>query len=382
MKRNRVNEILSDQTARRNKIISYVCIIIIISIICLSLVGLLITKNKKYYVNYNEQSNIDYKVHLKQNDFFKTPYMEKNNQYIASLINNITADFNYQLNMDEEKDIEYKYTYRMEADVNVVEKDTNNSLYNFQEELVKEKYVNSNNNSSININDTVTINYNYYNDIIKKFVNTYELDNVESTLTINMYVDILDSCSNFEKGKNKESFFSLSIPLTTKTLAIDISSNLVEGSDNVIICKKDNKFTGMIATILVLAIVILLILIFKLAKYIITTRTAESIYDIELKKILNNYRSYIQKVNNEFDLSGYQVLKVDTFTDMLEIRDTIQEPILMVESKRKTGTYFLIPSKTKVLYSYGLKVSDIKAKMKEKDKKKSKNKSIEDVEYL
>lgn len=382
MKRNRVNEILSDQTARRNKIISYVCIIIIISIICLSLVGLLITKNKKYYVNYNEQSNIDYKVHLKQNDFFKTPYMEKNNQYIASLINNITADFNYQLNMDEEKDIEYKYTYRMEADVNVVEKDTNNSLYNFQEELVKEKYVNSNNNSSININDTVTINYNYYNDIIKKFVNTYELDNVESTLTINMYVDILDSCSNFEKGKNKESIISLSIPLTTKTMAIDISSNLVEGSDNVIICKKDNKFTGMIATILVLAIVILLILIFKLAKYIITTRTAESIYDIELKKILNNYRSYIQKVNNEFDLSGYQVLKVDTFTDMLEIRDTIQEPILMVESKRKTGTYFLIPSKTKVLYSYGLKVSDIKAKMKEKDKKKSKNKSIEDVEYL
>ena len=263
MKRNRVNEILSDQTARRNKIISYVCIIIIISIICLSLVGLLITKNKKYYVNYNEQSNIDYKVHLKQNDFFKTPYMEKNNQYIASLINNITADFNYQLNMDEEKDIEYKYTYRMEADVNVVEKDTNNSLYNFQEELVKEKYVNSNNNSSININDTVTINYNYYNDIIKKFVNTYELDNVESTLTINMYVDILDSCSNFEKGKNKESIISLSIPLTTKTMAIDISSNLVEGSDNVIICKKDNKFTGMIATILVLAIVILLILIFN-----------------------------------------------------------------------------------------------------------------------
>ena len=82
MKRNRVNEILSDQTARRNKIISYVCIIIIISIICLSLVGLLITKNKKYYVNYNEQSNIDYKVHLKQNDFFQTPYMEKNNQYL------------------------------------------------------------------------------------------------------------------------------------------------------------------------------------------------------------------------------------------------------------------------------------------------------------
>jgi len=382
MKRNRVNEILSDQTARRNKITGYVCMIVIISIICLCLVGLLINKNKKYYVNYDETSNIDYKVNLKQNDFFSNPYMEKDNQYIASLIENITADFNYQLKMEEEKDIEYKYTYRMEADINVVEKDTKNSLYNFQEELVKEKYVNSNSNSSININDTVTINYNYYNDIIKRFINTYELDNVDSTLTINMYVDILDSCSDFEKGKNKESVISLSIPLTTKTMAIDISSNLVDGVDNVIVCKKDNQFTGMIIALLVITGLILLVLICKLIKYIITTRTAESIYNIELKKILNNYRSYIQKVNNEFDLTGYQVLKVDTFTDMLEIRDTIQEPILMVESKRKTGTYFLIPSKTKVLYSYGLKVSDIKSKMKEKNKKTTKNKSIEDIDYI
>lgn len=106
-------------------------------------------------------------------------------------------------------------------------------------------------------------------------------------------------------------------------------------------------------------------LIVSLIRYVISTRTAESIYDNELKKILNNYRSYIKKINNQFDLSGYQVLKIDTFTDMLEIRDTIQEPILMIENKDKTGTYILIPSKTKILYSYGLKVSDIKKQMKD-----------------
>ena len=71
-------------------------------------------------------------------------------------------------------------------------------------------------------------------------------------------------------------------------------------------------------------------------------------------------------VNNDFDLDGYQVLKVDTFTDMLEIRDTIQEPVLMAENKTKTGVYFLIPSKTKILYLYGLKVSEIKKQMKKK----------------
>lgn len=368
MKRTRVNEILSSQTERRNKIIKYTIVIVLISLLILSLVGIIISKNKKYYVNYTEKSNIDYKVHLKQNNFFANTYLEKDNQYIASLINYITADFDYALKM-EEKGIEYKYKYRIEAEVNVKEKDTNNSLYNFKEDLVKEKSVDSDVNSEITINDTVTINYNYYNDIIKKFVDTYELDNSESTLTINMYVDILDSCSNFERGKNKETVVALTIPLTTKTVAIDISSNLVESDENVIICKKESNNTIIIITLSILTITAI-ILVCKLVNYIIKTRTAESIYDIELKKILNNYRSYIQKVNNEFDLKGYQVLKVDTFTDMLEIRDTIQEPILMVENNNKTGTYFLIPSKTKVLYSYGLKVSDIKAKMKKESNNK------------
>ena len=108
-----------------------------------------------------------------------------------------------------------------------------------------------------------------------------------------------------------------------------------------------------------------LFVIYCLAKYVVSTRTAENIYEAEIKKILNNYSSYIQKINNDFDLSGYQVLKVDTFTDMLEIRDTIQEPILMLENKTKNSTYFLIPSKTKILYSYGLKIDEIKKQLEE-----------------
>ena len=61
------------------------------------------------------------------------------------------------------------------------------------------------------------------------------------------------------------------------------------------------------------------------------------------------------------------MLKVDTFTDMLEIRDTIQQPILMVENRDKTGVHFIIPSNTKILYTYSLKESEIRKKMKDID---------------
>ena len=48
---------------------------------------------------------------------------------------------------------------------------------------------------------------------------------------------------------------------------------------------------------------------------------------------------------------------------MLEIRDTLQQPILMVENGRGNGVFFIIPSNTKILYVYGLKLSDIEKEL-------------------
>ena len=105
-----------------------------------------------------------------------------------------------------------------------------------------------------------------------------------------------------------------------------------------------------------------LFLVIFVIKYEIKTRTAENIYERALKKILNNYSSYIQTLSADFDFNDYKLLKVDTFTDMLEIRDTIRQPILMKENKDRTGAYFIIPSNTNLLYVYRLKVGDNKKK--------------------
>ena len=46
---------------------------------------------------------------------------------------------------------------------------------------------------------------------------------------------------------------------------------------------------------------------------------------------------------NNFDFKGYQLLKLETFTDMLEIRDTIRQPILMKENHDKTVDFVNVP---------------------------------------
>ena len=362
MKKNQVNAILINQAKRRNTVFAFVCFIVIIALFALSFFLIFIERNKDYYVNYNENSNIDYKVYLKDNVFFEKNYLENDKEYIASLIDFVDAEFEYNLSL-EEKDIEYKYSYRIEADVNVKRKDSNNSLYFVTESLLEEVETLSS-STNVRINKNVRIDYNHYNDLIKKFISTYSLEDIESILTINMYINVVGSCEEFSENANKESVISLNIPLTTKTVAIDLSNNLVSTQNNVMQCKKtyDNNFLflllGSILTVLDFLLIVITI------KYEIKTRTAENIYERELKKILNNYSSYIQTLNNDFDFSEYQLLKIDTFTDMLEIRDTIRQPILMKQNDEKTGAYFVIPSSSKILYVYRLKVSDIEKEIR------------------
>ena len=109
MKKNQVNVILTNQTKRRNTVFMFICIIIIVFIIAFSFFLLYFSRSKKQYVTYDETSKIDYKVFLEDNDFFANGYLGTNNNYIASLIKYINADFNYKLSLNE-KNVDYKYS--------------------------------------------------------------------------------------------------------------------------------------------------------------------------------------------------------------------------------------------------------------------------------
>ena len=162
MKKNRVNEILINQTKRRNTVLAFSCAIFIISIISLAFFLIYIERNKDYYVTYNEKSNIDYKVHLKENDFFDENYLGTNKQYIASLIDYITANFEYDLSLNE-MDVNYKYSYRIEADVSVKHNETGYLLYNTTKELLSEEEKITN-DRNVTIKENVEIDYNQYNE--------------------------------------------------------------------------------------------------------------------------------------------------------------------------------------------------------------------------
>ena len=345
-----LSEIFKKDIKRNKTITKYLSFIIIISTVLISFITLYIESNKIRYIKYSEQGNVDYKVYLKKNNFFEEKYLEENKEYISSLIDNVKANFKYNLSIEKENIIN-KYTYKIVSNVKVTDKTTKKNLYDKTEILVPEKefYIKE---KEINIKEPVEIDYNKYNDLINNFINIYEVGNIESNLTVNMIINIENSTENF-KEQNNESIITLRIPLTTNTMDIDMKNDLVDTNNNVIKYKKNSKYNLLYILVSTISLLVDLILIIKLILYIKTTRSIITKYEKEKKKIVRNYGQYIQKIDNRIDYEKYEQINVSTFTDLLEIRDAMQSPILMIEEKKYTK--FIIPTDNR-LYIYTIKI--------------------------
>lgn len=354
-----------DILGRKTILISFAILIVILVIATIVLIKGAIEENKEEHIVYTESSFVDYNVYLNKNDFYNKEYLEKDRQYIASLIEHITANFKYNLTSSA-PNIEHKYTYKIVATTNVLDKASRNPIYNFDEVLLEDKTLTFNTSNKLIIDESIKIDYNKYNNIISDFIKVYNLDDINSTLTIKMYVKV-DGVS-----VSSAPVATLNIPLTKKTMAIDISSNSVNATELSVykeIANKNNSYIAVLTGILTVLVAI------ELFMFTNNTKDAEALYKNKVKKILLNYDSYIQKINNKFDYEDYQKIEMKSFEDLLQIRDTISQPILMMENEAKKETNFIIPSKGEVVYTYKVTIDEFLEKednIKQKSKEKIK----------
>ena len=126
----------------------------IIIIVGLLLVYSYYILSKGREIEYRENSNIDYSVCLKENQFYDNKCVSKGNQYVASLIDYIPANFNYRLDFLN-SGVEYVYNYSIIAEFNVLDNENDKVLYTKEEVL----YVSDDkaSNGGININYNLNI---------------------------------------------------------------------------------------------------------------------------------------------------------------------------------------------------------------------------------
>ena len=318
-------------------------------------------KDKATYINYLETGDVDYKVYIKDNAFIEDEFIEvteqnDNKAFVASLIDKVEANFLYELEM-EVNNVEYEYSYVIETVLVVTDKNSN-SLFEHSEIIKETQTFTQNSSSNLSINEVVTVDYDKYNAAASAFIEVMDLKDVNpiSSLILNAHIKVDGKCDKFQEDSSNEYTVSLVVPLTTKTIDIEMTSTVPTEESKILACetgihkdvfKKAAIYAGCADAALILVLMI----------FVLTTRNKHINYEIKVKRLLSNYRSYIQKINNPFNMEGYQVLYVDSFNEMLEIRDTIQSPILMNENEDQTRCQFFIPTNTKLLYLFEVKVA-------------------------
>lgn len=316
----------------------YLTLIIVLSLVTIFIVKTIFTSSKENKITYVEKGNADYQVFLKENNYYEEKYLSKNNRIIASLINTINVDFDYEMKTEEK--INYDYSYEIIGELYIYDKQDSNKplhkkIYNLDKGELKKV-----NQTNIAINEDVVIDYDEYNKYFNSFKGTYGLNSV-GKLVVKMIVTT-DAYEDESNKKNFQNELSVSIPLSEQTIDISIVSNNINNS-NVIDIKKVSNITIFEIISLCLIVILLMIVIIKFIKLIIKLNNLKKDpYEKELNKILKEYDSIIVKALSSFVEKTDKVVRVANFKELLDAQKVYNIPILFYEVEKGNKSYFVL----------------------------------------
>lgn len=324
----------------------------VISVLTLLVIVCLLTYtyiNNVYYVDYSEVSNVDYKVQLKDNDFYGMQYLDGNRTYVASLIDGIIANFKYELHTDA-KNVSYEYSYKLEAELQILDARSGDAIFNPTYSLKDERTYFQNTDNALVINEIAVLDYDEYNELARRFIETYELENVKSTLAVRMSVTVLSNGMGDSGGTHTT---VLNVPLTSRTVDIEMSASVPTAESKVLAYDTGaaREVFKVAATVLFAMDIIAALL---LTAFVLLTRTGDISYSGKVRKLDSAYKSYIRRIGDRFDRSGYQTVRVASLDDIIELGETLGLPVLTYENEEKTYTELVIPTATGILYLFTL----------------------------
>ncbi len=314
-------------------------------------------------IYYIERSNLDYRVYLKENPYFTEPYLEKGRQYIASLIDYIDVDFNYDFNASDFMNLQYRYLIK--ADVTVYEKgDTSKILYKTSDTLVPEKSLQYTGANVYTIRENLKVNYAKYNDIVSSFKKDYSLA-LESQLKVTLYVFMNGQYDDIKQPISSSQTLALSIPLTEQT--INIGVNLKDLNEASVVEEFSNVETINIVFFVLFGISLVLALVatVKLVRFLNKIKTKGTEYDRILATILKDYEGIVARVKKVPDFNGRTVIELESFDEILDISEKLDKPILFIEMHKHQKSWFLVVNHNEI-YKYALKLVDVDKASNEK----------------
>ena len=313
-----------------------------------------IALTREEIITYKVTSNIDYKVYLKANDFYDTPYLGKGMAYVSSLIDKINVNYNYKFDVSRESNIDFDY--KVVARLVIANKSNSNIFFDKEYVLADPKKDNMENGTAHLIDKETTINYSYYNNLANKFRSKYAVD-TNSYLEVYLLVNEKNSETNDYKLNNNSKAI-LTVPLSMQEINISLNEADINENNQVLarpkLVVKDNR--NVIISIILLIMVFILIV--KFIKKILLLTSTKSVYDNYINKLLRGYDRIIVNIKSVPNFKNYNVIKVESFQELIDVRDNYKSPInYYVVTDHQKSEFFVVHNND--VYKYVVKAVDL-----------------------
>ena len=315
-----------------------------------------LNNTEKEAVSYSQYGNVDYKVCLKNNNFYTQSCLDKNMSYVSSLIKNVTLTFNYDLNTS--KDLNVKTEYEIDAKL-VISNTDNTSKYYEQKYILKPKTTDgiSKINNEYKISQNVDIDYDYYNAIASNFKSQYGIE-TNSYLEVSFQVYHTNN-TNEDVKVTSPSPVVLSIPLSQKSININMASSGINKQEVQNVESSIFTLKNIICLFIgVISLIICLISSLKVAKMLSLTKEKKNNYDKFIEKILREYDRLIVETSTLPKFNKYYITKVNSFGELIDVRDNLRLPIMYYEVAKHQKCHLYITN-NKNLYLLTLKAVDM-----------------------
>ncbi len=309
------------------------------------------TLDKTLYVEYSESSSVKYRVKLFPNPFYDEEWQEAGQAYVAELTDTVQAEFQYAIEAAD-PEAQYSYTYSIEAKLIVADRQSKAVIYQPSTVIKAPTTVHATGNATIQ--ETVFIDYADYREKVTTFIESYDLASVDGHIALSLHVETV---GNHAAATPNAYDVTLKLPLIERTFRAEMSATVPSGAPQHLLCEAKGAITLFLVLTIVFGVLSVLGAVFLLL-FIYLTRNHDINYSIKVKRLVASYKSFIQQITTPFSTEGYRVVSIKTFSEMLEVRDTIGAPLLMYENEDGTATSFVIPSTMGILYTFEIRVED------------------------
>ena len=294
----------------------------------------------KIVVNYQEKSDLNYRVYLHDNDIYNREYLGMNDKYISKLVDNIMIDFNYNIMFD--KDISGYYTYKVVGTLVAYQDDITDSLWEKEYVLLNDQtnVLNANDLKSIEIKDGINIDYDKYQDELNKFKQDYDID-VSGYLMVKVIIKENIDFFGIDKVVEDTKEMKMIIPLSYDTFKINVinDNNTV---DKIYDFSKKEPVNYLLLIIGAFSLSLGISFLALTIRNMVLSYRKTSDYQKELRMILKDYGDIIVEVKRFYNKKKYNLIYVDTFKELMDVYDKVGNPISYREVKKGQEAIFII----------------------------------------